>query len=117
MPNTGEFASPIVQIFSHARTVQEMANASVASTLNPNAPLFIPSSFQVITEVMPEWNVEDFSPEWWNLVQTSPEFCEFWMREYEGSETDDLFFFLENEEIEDAIVELDVFGDESVDVV
>ncbi|MCD7459280.1 hypothetical protein HAX54_040539 [Datura stramonium] len=30
------------------------------STLNPNAPLFIPSYVQ---------QVEDFSPEWWNLFE------------------------------------------------
>lgn len=81
---------------------------SVVSSLNPNAPLFIPSFFQEQAEVKTEWDVEDFSPEWWNLVQTSPEFCEFWMREYEAGDMDDLFMFLQNEELEDAIVELNL---------
>ena len=43
------------------------------STLNPNAPLFVPSAYRV---------VEDFSSEWWNLVQTCPEFREQWVREW-----------------------------------
>ncbi|KAH7283386.1 hypothetical protein KP509_34G004400 [Ceratopteris richardii] len=44
--------------------------------------------------VMPEWDVEDFSPEWWNLVQTSPEFCEFWVRGYEAADGDDFLSFV-----------------------
>jgi len=42
------------------------------SGLNPDAPLFIPAAFQ---------EVEDFSPEWWNLVQSSPWFRDYWLRE------------------------------------
>jgi len=50
-----------------------MALASRGSSdLNPDAPLFIPAAFQ---------QVEDFSPEWWNLVQSSPWFRDYWLRE------------------------------------
>ncbi|KAG9147562.1 hypothetical protein Leryth_007354 [Lithospermum erythrorhizon] len=42
------------------------------SSLNPNAPLFIPSYMR---------QVEDFSPEWWNLVKTSTGFHEHWLSE------------------------------------
>lgn len=53
----------------------------VVSTLNPNAPLFVPAAFLA---------AEDFSPEWWNLVQTCPAFREQWLRERfpEGEEQD-----------------------------
>lgn len=40
------------------------------STLNPNAPLFIPAAFR---------QVEDFSPKWWELVKTSTWFRDYWL--------------------------------------
>ncbi|MFX9848182.1 PABP-interacting PAM2 motif-containing protein [Acinetobacter baumannii] len=40
------------------------------STLNPNAPLFVPAAMR---------QVEDFSPEWWNLVNTSIWFRDYWL--------------------------------------
>jgi hypothetical protein len=47
------------------------------STLNPNAPLFIPNVYR---------QVEDFSPEWWELVKTSTWFRDFWLSQHpEGS--------------------------------
>lgn len=99
-------------------------------TLNPDAPLFLPSpspvptdffdwssedftsecpdaslifpsqlngsiddlseSFELLDDELEdiplEWNVDDFSPDWWNLVQTSPSFREFWLRGYEIDE-------------------------------
>lgn len=55
------------------RTLREMAmKVHPVSTLNPNAPLFVPAAYRV---------VEDFSSEWWNLVQTCPDFREQWVRE------------------------------------
>lgn len=42
------------------------------STLNPNAPLFVPASYLA---------TEDFSPEWWHLIQTSPAFRDYWLVE------------------------------------
>lgn len=40
------------------------------STLNPNAPLFVPAAFR---------QVEDFSPEWWQLVTTLTWYHDFWL--------------------------------------
>jgi len=59
------------------------------STLNPNAPPFIPAVYR---------QVEDFSSEWWNLVQNSPWFRDYWMSEqqdtsfegFDGSKDDDI---------------------------
>ncbi|PRQ49646.1 putative ataxin-2 [Rosa chinensis] len=47
-----------------------MALVSGRSTLNPNAPLFVPAAFR---------QVEDFSPEWWQLVTTSTWYHEYWL--------------------------------------
>ncbi len=47
------------------------------STLNPNAPLFIPAAFR---------QVEDFSPEWWNLVKTSTWFRDYWLSQHQDDE-------------------------------
>lgn len=47
------------------------------SALNPNAPLFVPMLFQ---------QVEDFSPEWWDLVQTTPWFRDHWFHQYQEQE-------------------------------
>lgn len=49
------------------------------SALNPNAPVFIPASMR---------HVEDFSPEWWNLVTTSTSFRDYWISQQQG---DDIF--------------------------
>ena len=59
-----------------------MAVASRAgrSSLNPNAPLFIPAAFQ---------QVEDFSPEWWELVKTTSWFRDHWYRQHQEQETFD----------------------------
>ncbi|VVB01195.1 unnamed protein product [Arabis nemorensis] len=46
-----------------------MVDRSV-STLNPNAPVFDPVGFR---------EVEDFSPNWWDLVTTSKWFRDFWL--------------------------------------
>ncbi|MFS8027230.1 putative PAM2-containing protein CID1/CID2 [Helianthus anomalus] len=40
------------------------------SNLNPNAPLFIPAAVR---------QVEDYSPEWWQLVKTSTWFHDYWL--------------------------------------
>ncbi|KAJ1404157.1 hypothetical protein SESBI_26754 [Sesbania bispinosa] len=40
------------------------------STLNPNAPLYIPAAFR---------QVEDFSPEWWQLVTTLTWYHDYWL--------------------------------------
>ncbi|EOY04238.1 ERD15, putative [Theobroma cacao] len=53
-----------------------------SSALNPNAPMFIPAAFR---------QVEDFSPEWWELVKTSTWFRDYWLSEHqeEGFAADD----------------------------
>ena len=64
-----------------------MALVSGRSSLNPNAPLFIPAAFR---------QVEDFSPEWWNLITTSTWFHDYWLSQHSeeeifgGNEANDL---------------------------
>jgi len=43
-----------------------------ASSLNPNAPMFVPLAYRT---------VEDFSDQWWDLVHSSPWFRDYWLRE------------------------------------
>ncbi|KAK6124744.1 hypothetical protein DH2020_041510 [Rehmannia glutinosa] len=54
------------------------------SSLNPDAPLFIPAAVR---------QVEDFSPEWWNLVTTSTWFRDYWISQHQG---EDIFSEEEN---------------------
>ncbi|KAK1319439.1 Protein EARLY RESPONSIVE TO DEHYDRATION 15 [Acorus calamus] len=58
-----------------------MSSAAVAmagrSTLNPDAPLFIPAAYQ---------RVEDFSPEWWDLIKTSTWFREHWLLQHQDQD-------------------------------
>eukprot|EP00262_Sarcandra_glabra_P009406 TRINITY_DN23778_c0_g1_i1.p1 TRINITY_DN23778_c0_g1~~TRINITY_DN23778_c0_g1_i1.p1 ORF type:complete len:163 (+),score=37.11 TRINITY_DN23778_c0_g1_i1:129-617(+) len=55
-----------------------MAQVSGArSKLNPDAPLFIPAAFR---------QVEDFSPEWWELVKTSTWFHDYWLQQHQEQE-------------------------------
>ncbi|KAF8721025.1 hypothetical protein HU200_023437 [Digitaria exilis] len=49
------------------------AVAVSASSLNPEAPLFIPAALL---------QVEDFSPQWWDLVTTTAWFRDHWSREH-----------------------------------
>ena len=106
---------------------------SLTSSLNPNAPLFIPSSYHVCGNgdlqadgfadgddgFSSDWDgVEDFSPEWWNLVHISPHFCEYWLRNYEDASSDiEDLVILSLQEEEDVIdsVNLDVEVDHVVD--
>ncbi|PWA44868.1 protein EARLY RESPONSIVE TO DEHYDRATION 15 [Artemisia annua] len=46
-----------------------------SSTLNPNAPLFVPAAVR---------QVEDFSPEWWQLITTSAWFHDYWLSQQQG---------------------------------
>ncbi|KAI4348644.1 hypothetical protein L6164_009344 [Bauhinia variegata] len=45
------------------------------STLNPNAPLFVPAAFH---------QVEDFSPEWWQLITTLTWYRDYWVSQHQG---------------------------------
>lgn len=47
------------------------------STLNPNAPLFIPAAFR---------QVEDFSPEWWQLITTSAWYHDYWLSQHQDED-------------------------------
>lgn len=47
------------------------------STLNPDAPPFVPAAFR---------QVEDFSPEWWQLVKTSAWYRDYWLSQREDEE-------------------------------
>ncbi|KAI3968174.1 hypothetical protein MKX01_018477 [Papaver californicum] len=62
--------------------------AEQKSSLNPDAPLFIPEAFR---------HVEDFSPEWWDLVKTSTWFRDYWLNSQEEEEG---YFFDENDKSE-----------------
>ncbi|GER52528.1 dehydration-induced protein ERD15, partial [Striga asiatica] len=59
--------------------------SGVRSTLNPNAPLFIPAAVR---------QVEDFSAEWWDLVTTSTWFRDYWVGQHQG---EDIFGEMETE--------------------
>lgn len=50
----------------------EVISHSSSSTLNPNAPMFVPSAYRA---------VEDFSDQWWGLVESSPWFRDYWLQE------------------------------------
>ncbi|CAI0378001.1 unnamed protein product [Linum tenue] len=53
------------------------------SSLNPNAPMFVPMAYQA---------VEDFSDQWWSLIQSSTWFRDYWLQErYQDPQSD---FFL-----------------------
>uniref|UniRef100_A0A0D9VU34 Ataxin-2 C-terminal domain-containing protein n=1 Tax=Leersia perrieri TaxID=77586 RepID=A0A0D9VU34_9ORYZ len=49
-------------------------SAMAVSSLNPDAPLFIPAAFR---------QVEDFSPLWWDLVKTTAWFRDHWFHEHQ----------------------------------
>ncbi|XP_008800237.1 protein EARLY RESPONSIVE TO DEHYDRATION 15-like [Phoenix dactylifera] len=61
-------------------TMAMPSGAAAKSTLNPNAPLFIPAAFQ---------QVEDFSPKWWELVKTTTWFRDHWFHQHQEQETFD----------------------------
>ncbi|XP_015690308.1 protein EARLY RESPONSIVE TO DEHYDRATION 15-like [Oryza brachyantha] len=49
-------------------------SATAVSSLNPDAPVFIPAAFR---------QVEDFSPQWWDLVKTTAWFRDHWFHEHQ----------------------------------
>ncbi|XP_058737864.1 protein EARLY RESPONSIVE TO DEHYDRATION 15-like [Vicia villosa] len=57
------------------------------STLNPNAPLYIPAAFR---------QVEDFSPEWWQLVTTLTWYHDYWLNQ----QHDDEGFYADEDEFD-----------------
>ncbi|KAF7148273.1 hypothetical protein RHSIM_Rhsim03G0148500 [Rhododendron simsii] len=77
-------------------------NASASSsTLNPNAPMFVPSSYKA---------VDDFSEEWWDLVHSSPWFRDYWLQErFHDPQFDP--FFPENDDPAPLLADLDSLFD------
>lgn len=63
--------------------MEVISQRTSSSTLNPNAPLFVPLAYRT---------VEDFSDEWWELVQSSPWFREYWLQERFQDPQNDPFF-------------------------
>ncbi|KAL9237934.1 hypothetical protein vseg_012425 [Gypsophila vaccaria] len=51
--------------------------SGVRSTLNPNAPVFIPAAFR---------QVEEYSPEWYDLISSSMWFRDYWLRQHQETE-------------------------------
>ncbi|XP_050384086.1 protein EARLY RESPONSIVE TO DEHYDRATION 15 [Argentina anserina] len=70
-----------------------MALVSGRSTLNPNAPLFIPAALRL---------VEDFSPEWWQLVTTSTWYHDYWL----GQNQDEDGFYANDQDNYDDVADL-----------
>lgn len=62
------------------------------SALNPHAPIFVPSAYRA---------VEDFSDEWWDLVQSCPWFRDYWIRECFSDPQLDLSPFLDDDYVHD----------------
>ncbi|XP_074306731.1 protein EARLY RESPONSIVE TO DEHYDRATION 15-like [Silene latifolia] len=52
--------------------------SGVRSTLNPNAPVYIPAAFR---------QVEEFSPEWYDLINSSMWFRDYWLTQHQETET------------------------------
>ncbi|KAJ7553177.1 hypothetical protein O6H91_06G086900 [Diphasiastrum complanatum] len=48
------------------------SKAKANSILKPSAPFFFPAAFL---------EAEDFSPEWWKIVHSSPAFRDYWIHE------------------------------------
>lgn len=60
-----------------------ISRGTSSSTLNPNAPPFVPLAYRT---------VEDFSDDWWALVQSSPWFRDYWLQEcFHDPQNDDSF--------------------------
>ncbi|XP_024927793.3 protein EARLY RESPONSIVE TO DEHYDRATION 15 isoform X1 [Ziziphus jujuba] len=71
-------------IYSSSPVAMDVISARMSSsTLNPNAPMFVPLAYRT---------VEDFSDEWWALVQSSPWFRDYWLQECFHDPQDDPSF-------------------------
>lgn len=75
--------------------------AMASSSLNPNAPMFIPAAFR---------RVEDFSPEWWELVKTTAWFRDHWFHQHQLHE--EFFAFADDADVDVAAL----LPDDSVDL-
>ncbi|KAF0910427.1 hypothetical protein E2562_002892 [Oryza meyeriana var. granulata] len=96
----------------------EVARGGGGGKLNPWAAPFVPAGWSYyrcggagVVEAA-EAEVEDFSPEWWRLVGSSPAFRDRWLRDYSalglldgGAAADD-----EEEEEEEGFLPDDIFS-------
>uniref|UniRef100_A0A0E0K5K1 Ataxin-2 C-terminal domain-containing protein n=1 Tax=Oryza punctata TaxID=4537 RepID=A0A0E0K5K1_ORYPU len=84
-------------------------SATAVSSLNPDAPLFIPAAFR---------QVEDFSPQWWDLVKTTAWFRDHWFHEHQQLDemADDLAGLLPDDAFDDDDDD-DLFFDHNLDLV
>ncbi|KAL5217083.1 hypothetical protein ABZP36_017767 [Zizania latifolia] len=84
-------------------------SAMAVSSLNPDAPLFIPAAFR---------QVEDFSPQWWDLVKTTAWFRDHWFHEHQQlDEMADSLAFHDDDDLsgllpDDAFEDDDLFYDQ-----
>ncbi|TKY49649.1 EARLY RESPONSIVE TO DEHYDRATION 15 [Spatholobus suberectus] len=67
-----------------------------SSALNPNAPLFIPASLR---------QVEDFSPQWWDLVKSSTWFRDYWLSQHKEEEFEEVGNDSTNDDMENMLSE------------
>ncbi|KAJ4906654.1 Protein EARLY RESPONSIVE TO DEHYDRATION 15 [Raphanus sativus] len=80
MAGLGPLDKKEFQIFSQHKEILKKNMAMVSgrrSTLNPDAPLFVPAAVR---------QVEDFSPEWWQLVTTSTWYHDYWISQHQGAD-------------------------------
>jgi hypothetical protein len=84
------------------------------SALNPNASVFVPAARRVVVEEVSKVAplapaaVEDFSPEWWHLVQTDALFREQWLSMLSSSSEEERDVFAKDL---DELADLDQFLD------
>lgn len=81
------------------------------STLNPNAPIFVPLAYRA---------VEDFSDRWYDLVHSSPSFRDYWLHEcfqdpQEEIPSDDFFDYALSDVDLDADFQFDSRGNTAVE--
>ncbi|KAI4323484.1 hypothetical protein L6164_023083 [Bauhinia variegata] len=79
-----------------ARQAQMALVSGGTSALNPNAPLFIPAALR---------QVEDFSPQWWELVKTSTWFRDYWLSEHKEDDFEASANDTTNDDIENLLPE------------
>ena len=70
--------------------------AMASSSLNPDAPMFIPAAFR---------RVEDYSPEWWELVKTTAWFRDHWFHQHQlyedvAADVDDVAALLPDDSVD-----------------
>ncbi|NP_001235759.1 Protein EARLY RESPONSIVE TO DEHYDRATION 15-like [Glycine max] len=67
-----------------------------SSALNPNVPMFIPAALR---------QVEDFSPQWWDLVKSSTWFRDYWLSQHKEEEFEEVANDSTNDDMENMLSE------------